>query len=189
MVNGTGTAARGTRRYTVAAAARQLGLSARGIRRRIETGTLPAECTPHGWRITADALAVALADAVQDGTSADIGGTPTAVNGTTAAPIPPPAAPVPPGADPVPPTTASLPPDAAARLAAVEAVLAEVRGERDELRTEVERLHERLREAHVLLAQERALPAPRDDAPPGDGIAVGPTTLRPWWAALLWWRR
>jgi hypothetical protein len=86
----------------------------------------------------------------------------------------------------------------AAELATARAVLAAVEGERDHLRAQVTALTERLaaeqervREAHVLLAQlaqRPALPAPTPgqadtpDVPPAD-------PPRPWWAALLWWRR
>jgi predicted site-specific integrase-resolvase len=68
-------------------------------------------------------------------------------------------------------------------VAALEATVTEQRVELEARRREVQELH-------VLLerAQRLALPAPREpaadtqEAPPGD-------LPRPWWAALLWWRR
>jgi hypothetical protein len=47
---------------------------------------------------------------------------------------------------------------------------------------EVERSE--LRRLLALALQTRALPAPRDDPSPSDGPGH-----RPWWTALLWWRR
>jgi hypothetical protein len=93
-------------------------------------------------------------------------------------------------ADPdVPPVLDSVPDDAGPLVVVV--LEAEVAW----LRAEVERLHERLaaeqerlREAHVLLAQRPALPAPLD-APTDPSGEPPEASSRPWWAALLWWRR
>jgi excisionase family DNA binding protein len=187
MENGTGAAVRGTqaagggtRRYTVAQAARRLGLSERGIRRRIETGTLAAERTAHGWRITADALAAAM-DASQDGTEAALGGTASAANGTEAAE----------GGT----GAAFVPPDTAERLAVAEAVLAEVRGERDELRERLRQAEQERAELRRLLAGALQRPALAPGIRQADtGAAAEADTQiveqppRPWWARFWPWR-
>ena len=61
-----------------------------------------------------------------------------------------------------------------------------LRTENDHLRQQLDQMHQRLAEAHLLLAQRPALPALSEpEVPPSDGA----TGSRPWWHALLWWRR
>ncbi len=159
MESGTPAAGSGTRRYTVAQAARRLGLTERGIRRRIEAGTLAAERTAHGWRISVDTLAAAVAEAAQDGTEADRGGTAAAVNGTGAAPVPP---------------------ETAGRLALAEALLAEVRGERDALRERLTQADQERAELRRLLAAALQRPA-LEALTAGESEMVSPAPRRPWW--------
>jgi len=165
MYNGTQAAGGGARRYTVAQAARRLGLSERGIRRRIEAGTLAAERGANGWRITAEAIAEALAEAAQDSMRADLGGSATATGGTTAA---------------------SVPPHAAGRVELLEAVLTEVRGERDVLRERLAQADQERAELRRLLAaalQRPALVAPNQHQDHQDEPAP---LARPWWR---FWQR
>lgn len=96
-----------------------------------------------------------------------------------------------------------MPPDATPDATAVR--VDELRRQRDQFEASVADLRERLDQAeahltaaelaqaelHRLLAlalQRPALPAPRDTPADPSG---GPTeaSSRPWWAALLWWRR
>jgi hypothetical protein len=155
-------------------AARTLGCSRDAVRKRLDRGSLRGLKRHGPWYVYLDA-----ADASPDAT-ADAAWTPST------------------GRVDAERTPSDATPDASA------AVLVEVRRQRDQLEATVAALRGRLdtagqaqAEFRRLLAaalQQRALPAPIADSPQAttqvvDAGVSDETPPRPWWAALLWWRR
>ena len=164
-------------RYSVPQTARLLGISERAVRKRITTGTLSAELSPHGWLVDLPAVL----EAVPGGTNGGTGAVPSE-----------------PARYQVPPVDTS-PAATAGELDAVREAWHHAREEaaflRDELRrvreehaAEREQWHARLREALFALAQRPALPAPSAPAVPetSEQITCNPAPPPPWWKR--WWR-
>jgi hypothetical protein len=158
--NGASPVRNGTEYRTVAAAARILGISERGVRQRISRGTLAAVRTPEGWRVELGAESRTEQTQEQGPERRTVRGTVLPEQG--------------PEHDAVPPLVAALQGEVTFLRTVIE------RG--DQERAE---LHNRLREAHLLLAQRPALSSGLvESTTPGE--AATSTAPRPWWRK--WWR-
>jgi hypothetical protein len=164
--NGTAVPPNGTTHGTVAQLAERLGIITRAVRKRIAAGQLVAERTAHGW-------AIALPPTESTTELAE----PLAERGELC------------------PAPAELPAEPAApktELAEPSGELTALRAQVAWLQAEIERRDTAEAELRRLLAaalQQRALPGPTSPQVDPELRSESDHASRPWWAALLWWRR
>jgi hypothetical protein len=149
-----------TRQYSVADAARILGIGERAVRWRLQVGTLEGARTRQGWRVTLPHDAAI--PAAEHGNGAATSGNAAADHGNAAA-------------------------DDGNLVAELRTALTWERERVRYLEAALQAEQERVREAHLLLAQRPALPTPSTTGAPAS--ATHEPADRPWWAAWWPWRR